>query len=1089
MSDPPRDAPSVLDLLEEWYHVPALVAVAAFMLWVRLQSYGEFVSDGDVVLSGNDAWYHLRQVTYTVRNWPATMPFDPWTYFPYGTSAGQFGTLYDQLVATAALVVGLGSPSESLVATTLAVAPPVFGALAIVPVYLIGRRIAGRGAALFGAVVLALLPGSFLQRTIVGFADHNGAEPLFMGMAVVGLLAAFSVADEERPVWELVTARDLDELRRPAVWAGLAGFAVAMYMWVWPPGVLLVGILGAYVLVKLTSDHVHGRSPDHGAFAATVAMLVTALLMLVPMGSTSFSPTDFGLLQIVVPLSVAGAAVALAALARLWNARELDATTYPAAVGGTVLVGIAVVAVALPDLYASLTDNFFRFVGFSSGAETRTISEAQPYLAPSSLRQLGFATQAGGVDRVGRLLADYGFTIFTGVAAAIWLVAKPLVRTGETRETGYVAGGLVLIALIYLVPGPVAAVGDAVGVVPEIVGLALVAALVVGATLLVRYDADDLFVLVWAAFVTAAAFTQVRFNYYLALVVAVLNAYLLGSVLATLDLGSIRDAVEGIEGYQVLVVAAVVMLVVTPGLVVPMQVRHTGNAQFDRSATAWQAASDQGPGGYAEWEGSLEWLAENTPAEGDYGGAGNADRMPYYGRYERTDDFEYPAGAYGVQSWWDYGHWITTTGERIPNANPFQQGATEAANYLLAPTPGDARAVHAEQSTEGDQTRYVMVDWQMATPGSKFAAPVVFYDEENVTSEDFYRRVYAANGRTSFLLRDQRFYDSQMTRLYLYHGSRQDARPVVIDWQETTFRTQGGDEITLPAAPGGNRSLVRQFQNMEAAREYVANDSTAQIGGVGGFPSEDVPALEHYRLVDASESSANDSTGYRRIRAGTVRTTQIAPQFVTPAVPAYVKTFERVPGATIRGSNAVPNGTVTVETTLRVPERNETFTYSQQTTADADGEFSLTVPYATTGYDEYGPEAGYTDVSVRATGPYNVSGGSTLSGGNVTTASGTVHVPEGDVNGAEDGTVSVTLERSTEPLFGDDGAVQVNQNDSDSGGGSDANASADLAAPSPASVSGTLASAPTGTGTTASVAPLVGLADLVAPAAPVRRAG
>mgnify|MGYP007124919452 CR=1 FL=1 len=108
MSDPPRDAPSVLDLLEEWYHVPALVAVAAFMLWVRLQSYGEFVSDGDVVLSGNDAWYHLRQVTYTVRNWPATMPFDPWTYFPSGTSDGHFGTLSDQPVATAPLVVGPG---------------------------------------------------------------------------------------------------------------------------------------------------------------------------------------------------------------------------------------------------------------------------------------------------------------------------------------------------------------------------------------------------------------------------------------------------------------------------------------------------------------------------------------------------------------------------------------------------------------------------------------------------------------------------------------------------------------------------------------------------------------------------------------------------------------------------------------------------------------------------------------------------------------------------------------------------------------------------------------------------------------------
>ena len=33
----------------------------------------------------------------------------------------------------------------------------------------------------------------------------------------------------------------------------------------------------------------------------------------------------------------------------------------------------------------------------------------------------------------------------------------------------------------------------------------------------------------------------------------------------------------------------------------------------------------------------------------------------------------------------DYGHWITTLGERIPTANPFQQNARQAANFLLVP--------------------------------------------------------------------------------------------------------------------------------------------------------------------------------------------------------------------------------------------------------------------------------------------------------------------------------------------------------------------------------------------------------------------
>ncbi|MFC6726563.1 STT3 domain-containing protein, partial [Halobium palmae] len=137
-----------------------MVAIVAVMLWIRLLSYDRFVRNGEVLFSGNDAWYHLREVQYTVRHWPQTMPFDPWTYFPFGTSTGQFGTLYDQLVATAALLVGLGSPSSTLVSKTLLVAPAVFGALTAIPVYFLGKRLGGRVAGLFGALILMLLPGT-----------------------------------------------------------------------------------------------------------------------------------------------------------------------------------------------------------------------------------------------------------------------------------------------------------------------------------------------------------------------------------------------------------------------------------------------------------------------------------------------------------------------------------------------------------------------------------------------------------------------------------------------------------------------------------------------------------------------------------------------------------------------------------------------------------------------------------------------------------------------------------------------------------------------------------------------------------------
>ncbi|WP_142857098.1 oligosaccharyl transferase, archaeosortase A system-associated [Salinigranum halophilum] len=1016
------DGGSVLDIFEDWFHVPALLVAMAFMVGLRLQELDSFTRGGTVYFSGNDAWYHLREVNYTVRNWPTTMPFDPWTYFPFGTSVGQFGTLYDQLVATGALVIGLGAPSDSQVSMALLVAPTVFGALAAVPTYYLGKRLGGRVGGLFGVVVLALLPGTFLQRTLVGFADHNGAEPFFQALAVLGIVVALSVAERELPVWELVTDGEWDALRRPTAYAALGGLALAAYMWVWPPGVLLVGVFGVFTLVKLSSRVVAGETPEPVAYAVAVIGVVTALLMLVQVDVVGFSVTDFSLLQVVAPLGVGAAAVFLGWLARQWETRDVDTSLYPVAVLGIVVVGAGIVAVALPSVLSLVQTNLLRIVGFSQGAAARTIGEAQPFLSPSLLQQQG-------VDATGRLLLEYGFTLFTGVAAAVWFLAKPLVDEGETRHLAYVLGSLVVVALVFLVPSLFGAIGGVVGLNAQVTSLVVVAALIVGAALLTDYDSEHLFVVVWAVFITAAAFTQVRFNYYLAVVVAVMNAYLVGELLRYIDLRSVPESLSDVKAWQVITVAVVIMLVLAPVLVVPLNVRNTGNPSVDGSQTAWQTAQQNGPGNVVQWDDSLRWMANETPAEGTFGGASN--EMAYYGTYDRTDDFAYPDGSYGVQSWWDYGHWITVRGERIPNANPFQEGATEAANYLLAPSEDQAESVLARQSQEGNETRYVMVDWQMASPNSKFGAPIVFYDEENVTQEEFFQPMYTQNFRGSLVVREQRYYESQMVRLYHYHGSAVEPRPVVVDWETRQAETQAGDSVSVRTFPSNRTDAVREFQNMSAARAYVERDGTAQLGGIGAVPAERVSALEHYRLVRTSNRSAFSAASYQRefLLAQQLTGFPATRMFVTN--PSWLKTFERVPGARIEGSGAPANTTVTAEVDMRAPVGNYTFTYRQQARTNADGEFTMTLPYSTTGYDQYGPENGYTNVSVRAVGPYNISTPSTLvqlnESAGVEEYAATVDVPEGQVNGDQSGTVEVTLERRTSELtLGDtDGESQI----------------------------------------------------------------
>jgi oligosaccharyl transferase (archaeosortase A-associated) len=961
-NDKSPSAASLLSYVERWYHVAGLAVLFAYMLFVRLKSYGNFLRDGKVFFSGNDAYYHLRQVRYTVEHFPAVMPFDPWTYFPYGTSVGQFGTLYDQIVAAAALVVGLGNPSDQTIALTLLVAPAVFGALVAIPVYYIGKRLGGRPGGLFAVFVLALSPGLFLSRGLVGSADHNVVEPLFQALGVLGTMVAVGVAHREKPVWEQVLDRDAAGLRKTLGWGVLGGVTVALYVWVWPPAILLIGILGVFYLLRLSADYYTGQSPEHIAFAGATSMVVAGLLSLLPLTYAAFETTQYSLLQPLLAFAVAAGCVFLAWLGRAWDARDLDRSLYPVAVGGIVLAGTLLVWLALPDLFNLFRTNLVRFVGFGAGAATRTISEAQPLLARNTF-----------FDAV---YGQYGLTFFTAIAGALLMLGSAVFS--EKRK-------------------------------PE-----------------------HALVLVWAAFITSAAFTQVRFNYYLAVVVAVLNAYLLAWILDRDFFGTVRDASD-ITASHVFVVLAVLMVVT-----VPLTVSGTGS-QIQVGPKAGAVGSNAQPGAVVAWDGTFQWMDENTPAEGNYGGAENAAQLDLLGAYERPPgaDYDYPSGAYGVMSWWDYGHWITVEGERIPNANPFQEGAQTAANFLLAPNETDAENVLTELDESDAKTRYAMVDWQMATPFSKFQAPPVFYNRNGteVQFSDFASRIYAQgqNGQlsTAFFYRNQRYYESMVTRLYEYHGSAVDPRAVVVDWDLTSVET-GQGPVTVRTLPEDGQA-VRRFQRtenataIEQAEAFVANDSTSSIGGVGQFPSERVAALEHYRVVKVSNITAYSNNQYRQLARQTgslTRQAGIGPASLTNTVPSWVKLFERVPGATIEGE-APANKTVAARARMRVPTTNQTFVYTQYAETGADGEFTMTLPYSTEGYDQWGTEEGYTDVAVRATTNYSVATQDigTHSENNRTwlgpSASARVDVPEANVIGENETAIQVTL---TPPATGSDTA-------------------------------------------------------------------
>lgn len=861
----------LVELARKHYHEAALILVMGFMLWTRMQNWGSFVKNGQVYFSGNDPWYHYRQVLYTVENWPNVINLDVWTGYPYGSYTGQFGTLFDQIVATASLILGLGDPSAVLTGKVLLASAPIFGALTALPVFYIAYKITdSRLGGVISAGLLAFLPGTFLFRTLVGAADHHAAEAFFFMSSAAALVWMLYASDRTTIIRDIrdtgLDSSVIYEAKAPLA----AALLTSLYLFVWPPGIMIVGIFGFFITLYTVILVVFNRSPmellGHSSIyfaSATILVTLGELFYRGRIVTEAFSPVQLSILHIA--LLALGFALVLVFMAFYEYQPDMEQNAIAASFVGLFLAGVLGILLIAPDLFNILKVNLVRILALGSSETTMTIAEAQPMGSRGPLSEA--------------IQSEYGMAWYLSVLG----IGLGAYKFGQRRRS------------------------------------------------------ELAFVVILMIFMSAAAITQARFNYYLGPVVAIMAGFVIYEILELIDITSI-EALENIEVYQALILTAVVILII-PTISMPGSITAVGSAQ------------QTNPGSYQAWEGNLDWIEENTP-EPD---------MEYYSSHEYSEDFDYPDSAYGIMSWWDYGHWILHEAERMPVANPFQQNARVAADWLLSTGESEADSVIQKadgQLTNGthgdDRVEYAIIDWKMASPNSKFFAMTYFND--SVEPADYLMPIYDRQGDKYGLktyTKTQNYYDSMVNRLYYYHGSAMEKKPITVCYEPGT---DGRPIIS------DDKNLTKKWSTIEQAEEYANEDPYCQVGGIGFYPNEDVEALQHWRLVKTSRTSALQSTSFEGNIRGQLRGTSLEPIDIVRH-PAWTKTFEKVDGADLEGY-APPNMTVRAELAIEIPSRSQTFTYRQYAQTGPDGKFNMTLPYSTENSD---------NISVHASGNYTLT--------------------------------------------------------------------------------------------------------------------
>ena len=325
---------------------------------------------------GYDVWYNMRLVENTLHHFPHRIYFDPFTAYPHGAYNPFGAPLFDLSLAFIIWMVGLGNPVSTLGQHGIEVIgawyPAVLGALTVFPVYFIGKELWNRSAGLFSAALIAILPGLFLTRSLLGFTDHHAMETLFSTIALLFFILAIKSARENEITFYSFLRRDWGSLKKPMIYSFLTGIFIGFYFLAWVGAPLFIFILIIYALVQHIADHLRGKDTDYLCIVS-MPVFIIPLAIIAPALSFGFL-SEFLVLSLFLGIIVFLVLTTLSFSMR--KIRKIKPYGYPIAILAIGITSFVLLKVFDPSLYSTLTGPFLYV--FTPSKFYLTIAEVQP---------------------------------------------------------------------------------------------------------------------------------------------------------------------------------------------------------------------------------------------------------------------------------------------------------------------------------------------------------------------------------------------------------------------------------------------------------------------------------------------------------------------------------------------------------------------------------------------------------------------------------------------------------------------------------------------------------------------------------------
>ena len=417
-----------------------LIIIVAVALWLRVVlPYNQVFVNDWVKLTGVDAYYYGRLVDNLASHFPNLTPFDPYFIFPGGASTTTEPNFFAYLLSGVAWLLGLGKPDQHFVDTVIVFIPPILGALTVIAAFFVGKALKNVWAGLLAAGMLAIMPGEFLNRSLLGYTDHHVAESLFVTCFILFVMLAFK--DSGDISLGSIREKGWNSVIKPVVYCAIAGLSLALYMLIWAGAALLLLMLVLFLVVQIIIDYAKGRSV-YTTGALGFAILLVGLIIYFPAARSYFTS-----------LAVAGAVVLVVivtAVTAFMSRRQIKNGYFILTLAVAGIAGMGLLYLVSPVTYALLFDRLAGVFGWYPGT---TVMEMQPLLLQGNEFTFGVAF---GNFTIGLFLGLAGLILVTYQAVKkpeplrilliIWSILMVLAAMAMRRFAYYLAVNFAILS-------------------------------------------------------------------------------------------------------------------------------------------------------------------------------------------------------------------------------------------------------------------------------------------------------------------------------------------------------------------------------------------------------------------------------------------------------------------------------------------------------------------------------------------------------------------------------------------------------------------------------------------------------------------